>query len=86
MDSSETAEHNDFYQQGIVPNEQSYPFLEINMNIGHQRLYFDPECGDDVQPNAVTLVGTIQGWVNQICKVCDIVFNPISSTGIESLR
>lgn len=86
MDSSETTEHNDFYQQNMTPNEQSYPFLEINMNIGHQRLYFEPECAEDTQSTVQTLVSTIQGWITQICKVCDIVFNPITSASIDSLR
>jgi hypothetical protein len=35
MDESETTEHNDFFSHGNTPAEQSYPFIEINMNIQH---------------------------------------------------
>lgn len=87
MDESETPEYNDFYQKGITPAEQSYPFVEVNMLIEGQNLVFQPGCDSgSMSTSENSLEGEIMKWINEISKICDIVFNPVSASTIENVR
>lgn len=54
------------------------------MNIQHQNLFFDPSC--DPESHTTPLEVVVNSWVNEMGKICNNVFNPISASTIDSLR